>query len=138
MIIILTIGLDDKKKAGVLSAYSVFNRNCRSMLGSLDAEGLVEQYVAGNMGIAGARARADPGRRGFDDPPAIPQEFVQQQPQPNKARKSGKKSRRGDLDQRRDRQRQRQIAAEMGFVEDEEVMEQIGMEPFLNDAFADE
>jgi len=26
----------------------------------------------------------------------------------------------------------------MGFGEDEEVMEQIGIEPFLNDAFADE
>jgi len=42
------------------------------------------------------------------------------------------------LDQRRDHQRQRQIAAEMGFGEDEEVMEQIGIEPFLNDGFADE
>jgi len=47
------------------------------------------------MGIVGARARADPGRRGFDNPPAMPQELgqqqQQQQPQPNKAWKSGKK-----------------------------------------------
>ena len=43
MIVIWTIGLDDEKKGGVLSAYSVFNGHCRSMLGSLDAEGLVEQ-----------------------------------------------------------------------------------------------
>jgi hypothetical protein len=135
MIIIWTIGLqdnDNNKKTGggvFLSAYSVFNRHCRSMLGSLDADALVEQYVAGGGGgmaaVNGIRVAADRqqaivlGEQGAD---AVPQQQQQQQQRQPLSRKSGKKARRGNLDQRRDRQRQRQIATEMGFVNEEEDM----------------
>ncbi len=138
MIIIWTIGLQDNdsmKKSGgggvFLSAYSVFNRHCRSMLGSLDADALVEQYVAGGGGggmaaVNGIRVAAADRQQaivlGEQDAAAVPQQQQQQQPQQRQplSRKSGKKARRGNLDQRRDRQRQRQIAAEMGFVNEEE------------------
>lgn len=131
MIVIWTIGLQDndpqKKNVGggiMLSAYSVFNRHCRSMLGSLDADALVEQYVAGGGGgiaaIHGGRVvdGAQPvEREQFGAIPQHPQQQEQQQ-RPT-SRKSGKKARRGNIEQRRDRQRQRQIAAQMGLINEE-------------------
>lgn len=140
MIIIWTIGLQDndhqKKNVGggiFLSAYSVFNRHCRSMLGSLDADALVEQYVAGGGG--GGRLAALPGGRVVDraqpaegeQAGAIPQHQQQQEQQQRPtSRKSGKKARRGNIEHRRDRQRQRQIAAQMGLINEEmDVLDEI-------------
>jgi|NOAtaT_6_FD_contig_101_959760_length_1032_multi_2_in_0_out_0_1 hypothetical protein len=131
MIIIWTIGLQDndhEKNVGagiILSAYSVFNRHCRSMLGSLDADALVEQYVAGAAAAGGGLAAAhrvrmpDHRQRADGDEQALGVPQQQQQQQRPTSRKSGKKARRGNLEQRRDRQRQRQIAAEMGFINEE-------------------
>jgi hypothetical protein len=110
------------------------------MLGSLDADALMEQYVAGAAGGGGGLAAAhgvrmpDP-RQQADGEQAlgVPQQQQQQQQQRPTSRKSGKKARRGNLEQRRDRQRQRQIAAEMGFINEE-----VGIIDEIEEQFVDE
>ena len=136
MLIIWTVGLDDDKKEG-LSAYSVFNQHCRAILGSIDVESLVNQYVGGNIGIA-AGMGASPHRPQVGEqlvnPQGHQQQPQQQQQQENISRKSGKKARRGNLEQRRDRQLQRQNAGAMGFAADGGDMEQIAMQRLMDDA----
>jgi len=124
LVIILTVGLDDDQSSNDrISAYSVFNRHCRAILGSIDVESLVNQYVGGGMGLWN-----NPGEA--PQPPPRPRQRRQHQNHPDQpraqnqgARKSGKKARRDQatLEKRRDRQRQRQEAAAMGFgIHDQE------------------
>ena len=138
MLLIFTIGLGDREKTDeeYWSAYSVFNRGCQSLLGAINADDLVAQHVGGgwNMGFRAAhqnnnnnndddddmdqhgrvqdrRRRLDPPH---DDANLNPAE-LNAPPIPNQARKSGKKLRRKNLEQRKEAQRQRQAATELGF-----------------------
>ena len=63
---IFTIGLgDDHDNPDRISAYSVFNRGFQRLLGSVDAEDLVNQHVGGGMmmGVGGGGDAAVPDRR---------------------------------------------------------------------------
>jgi len=55
LVAIFTVGLsDDENKDGGLSAYSVFNKGFQKLLGSVDADALLQQYVGGaGAGAAG-------------------------------------------------------------------------------------
>jgi hypothetical protein len=156
LFIILTIGLDDdssNNKKG-LSAYSVFNRQCRAILGSIDVESLVNQYVGGGVGaMINNNNNQDQGRGAGDGGgqagPRRQHVHAHQQHQHgengngnnNRARRSGKKARRDQqtLEHRRDRQRQRQEAAAMGFG-NEGGDDQMAMHRLLEEqaAFAEE
>ncbi|VEU40797.1 unnamed protein product [Pseudo-nitzschia multistriata] len=141
--LIFTIGLGDDENQGGLSAYSVFNRGFEKLMGSVDADNLLAQHVGGgmmmnmnmNMNHRGAEDQA---------PPRPPRHEEQERRQPlanegeanaegenddgnnnngnnndnignnNRARKSGKKARRRDLDQRRELRRQREAAMRVG------------------------
>jgi hypothetical protein len=143
LVAILTIGLSDNENRGDgLSAYSVFNRGFQQLMGSVDVENLVNQHVGGG-GMAMAAAGMQ--QRNFDNnddfPPARRAVAVGNNNRRNQrrdndsdndapdlhhdnnandnegiARKSGKKNRRRDLQQRRDLQNQRRAAIEMGFA----------------------
>lgn len=149
IIAIFTIGLGDNSNSGQLSAYSVFNRGFQSLLGDLDADALVQQHVGGGAAVGGMAMGAAVNHRNNnhhndgamedhhqagqhqDDaqnevlrqlqvPPEQNENQQEQQP-PNRARKSGKKARRKQkLNQRHDIRRQREVAAAMGFGQNEE------------------
>jgi hypothetical protein len=144
LIAIFTIGLsDDIGNQDGLSAYSVFNRGFERLMGSVDAEALLAQHIGLPPGavipIAPAEApqrrqpvpRRDQRRIGEEEnndhqnddnndaeqPPPPNNNNDAEQPLPpnnNRARKSGKKARRRNLEQRREIQRQRDAAMTMG------------------------
>lgn len=59
---IFTVGLGDEEDNGSgISAYSVFNRGYQRIMGSVDAENLLQQHVGGAMGMAGAMAAGGGG-----------------------------------------------------------------------------
>lgn len=127
LVAIFTIGLGDNEGGDGKSAYSVFNRGFERLMGSVDVENLVNQHVGGGMAMAAMNMpqhQQQPQRRPMnnhdhdderedaqndnDDGDDIPDDNNAQ------SRKSGKKSRRRDLQQRRELQRQRRAAMEMG------------------------
>ena len=128
MILVFTIGLGDRENMDEehVSAYSVFNRGCKSILGAMDVDDLVAQHVGGgwNVGLYAQQNDQDVDQRrnmhdnrrrqGPAEADAIPNP-VHNAPVNNQARKSGKKLRRRNLEQRKEAQRQRQAAAALGF-----------------------
>jgi len=139
--LIFSIGLSDDENRGGLSAYSVFNRGFEQLMGSVDADSLLAQHVGGGFMMNMNQQNDDPDRhanRANADPPnrrrnnaeendqAIANidegngDNAQQNDEPNdnnnnnRARKSGKKARRRNLDQRRELQRQREAAMQIG------------------------
>mmetsp|Transcript_14239 Transcript_14239/g.21921 ORF Transcript_14239/g.21921 Transcript_14239/m.21921 type:complete len:252 (-) Transcript_14239:316-1071(-) len=136
---IFTIGLDDgnndSNNNNNMSAYSVFNRGFARMLGNVDVESLVAQHVGGAMAIA---ARPIPNNEnndfvdGADNDrrllfPADDDNFIEDpnnaaalDQQQRRPRRTGKKKRRqNNIEERRDRQRQRELAREMmGYVDE--------------------
>ena len=135
--LIFTIGLSDEENDGSLSAYSVFNKGFQKILGSVDSDALLQQYVGGagagmmmNMNMAERRqddhdeARFEAQRQPRPRRIVVEEEHVDDalaaEPDDNHApaapaRRSNKKMRRRDADQRRDIQQQRQAAAALGF-----------------------
>jgi len=126
LITIFTIGLGDNNKNDGISAYSVFNRGFQQLMGSVDAENLLQQHVGGaaaafNMGDNNQNQNNNnEGNRflGYQQPEEEEEENNNNEdnnnilPNNNRARKSGKKTRRRnrDVEQRREIQRQRQLA----------------------------
>jgi hypothetical protein len=68
LVLIFTIGLGDDSNHGQehLSAYSVFNRGFRNMMGGVDANALLQQHVGGGL-VPPAAAAAAAGRGGGHD-----------------------------------------------------------------------
>lgn len=140
LVAIFTIGLSDNGSDG-LSAYSVFNMGFQKLLGSVDADALLQQHVggaAGMMGFAGGMPprderrefdnnrhqhddNADDAREDFGNANANPRNEQQLvgagNDIPQRARRSGKKARRdaNAIAQRRDQRAQREAAAALGF-----------------------
>lgn len=165
LVAIFTIGLGNNENKDGISAYSVFNRGFQSIMGSVDVEALVQQHVGGAMG-AGAMGMAGGGRvdDDMDDFDEQPPARRARRPVPEQrhvhdnnngedgngngnddghdegprlqARKSGKKARRGNLEQRREHQRQRQAAIAMGFGGDGGHDEQLAMQMILEEQIA--
>lgn len=153
LVTIFTIGLGDTATQDGLSAYSVFNRGYERILGSIDAESLVQQHVGGAMGFAGMElARLQPVPP-IHEPAPRPRQDVDNHRQENVARapavdeddaapergvsrKSGKKARRRNLEQRRELQQQRQAAMAMGFTGDEGHEEMVAIQRLLEEEIA--
>jgi hypothetical protein len=139
LIAIFTIGLGDDETNDGVSAYSVFNRGFRRLLGELEADEIVAQQIHG-----GLRPRRRAEAPAVLAQPILPREEFQarlvddnvndpdnqdenvpdhdEQPQPqannnnNRSRLSGKKARRRrNLEQREELRRQREAALAMGF-----------------------
>ena len=132
LIAIFTIGLGDEIQDinGRVSAYSVFNRGFARMLGNVDAESLVAQHVGlqapinNREEIRPNHIRIERDEMNNDDlldnaNEEEDEEGAERNNRPGPSRKSGKKARnRRTLESRRDRQRQREIAREIGFAND--------------------
>lgn len=135
---IFTVGLSDEETNG-LSAYSVFNRGFQRIMGSVDPEELLAQHVGGGGMIGMPMAQRPPPhqnrQRDRHHPPrvepaepdvAVPPDHVDEPALDDnvhnnrRARKSGKKARRGNLEQRREMRHQREAALAMGFGGDVE------------------
>lgn len=135
MIAIFTFGLGEDSE-GSMSAYSVFNRGYQALMGSVDADALVQQHVGGAMGAIGgggglphdrmnelAHNEVPRRRVGANNPAPLRNDVNERQnnhnehhdDEQNRARQSGKKARRRNLEERRELQRQRQAAINMGF-----------------------
>jgi Uncharacterized conserved domain (SAYSvFN) len=143
LVVILTVGLGDDNQItnpNRISAYSVFNRGFQRLMGSVDAEQLLQQHIGGGIPfppLEGQNVVPPQQRRHEQQPQAQIIHPPVQDPHPQddedqnipnnlqpegaryRARKSGKKSRRGDLQHRREMQEHRRIALEMGFGDDE-------------------
>ena len=143
LIAIFTVGLGDHdgnqgENGERVSAYSVFNRGFRNIMGGVDADALINQHVGGGIIV-----NNDAAHNMMENDDAIDgqqrlrnQELQrrrrqqqnenrqrQEEPQPqeqqvqNISRKSNKKNRRKrNIELRREMQRQRDAAAAMGFV----------------------
>jgi Uncharacterized conserved domain (SAYSvFN) len=144
---IFTVGLSDDAHRDGLSAYSVFNKGFQKLLGSVDAEALLQQHVGGGwmplmMPAANHMDDAPPIQRRRaprrNDPPPILEEEEEEadeaRPQDavapvNRARRTGKKARRdrAALEQRREIRAQREAAMAMGFghLDDDAVLAQL-------------
>jgi hypothetical protein len=150
LVAIFTIGLGDTATRDGLSAYSVFNRGFERILGTVDAEALVQQHVGGAMGMAGAIGNAP---REVEPLPREPVARRQQQYDDDggeddidnendgsetrgTSRKSGKKARRRNLEQKRELQRQREAAIAMGFTGNEGQEEMMAMQRLLEEQIA--
>ena len=123
LVMIFTIGLGDdgnNNLNGRISAYSVFNRGFARMLGNVDAEHLVAQHVGLQAPINRRDEMPDNNNTGIDTEQNIGIESEESDDdRTGPSRKSGKKARnRRNLEVRRDRQRQREMAREIGFVDD--------------------
>lgn len=132
LILIFTIGLSDNnnRNGTSTSAYSVFNRGFQQLLGNIDADAFVNQYVGGGLAAAaaangngGAQEQQQNHDHGMDDMNNEDDVIVendngvqQQQNNGTSSRKSGKKARRRNIEQRREMQRQRQMAREYGHM----------------------
>ena len=161
---IFTIGLGENTDG--ISAYSVFNRGFQRLLGEVDAEDLVAQQMGGGMRIhrdggagreildppppppqARAAARPEPDENNDnadsasddddndDDDDANDNGDNNNNNQP-RARLSGKKARRRNLEQRRELRRQREAALAMGFGADEHA-EALAMQRILDEQMAE-
>ena len=165
LVVIFTIGLSDEKQEG-LSAYSIFNRGFEKLMGSVDADSLLAQHVGGGLGGGGMMHRNDPPDNDNANPNGRRQEARQQRiaradpdnpqndnndqddgvdnargdnPQNNnRARKSGKKARRRDLQQRRDLREQREAALQMGLDGTEGPQEMMAMQRLIEEQIAAE
>ena len=136
LIAIFTVGLDDGSNnnngRNSMSAYSVFNRGFSRMLGNVDVENLVAQHVGGAMAMharpvaangehwndanGGADNDGQPPLLDDDDDSIIDDD--NQNAQGRRPRRTGKKKRRqNNIEKRRDRQRQRELAREMNYVD---------------------
>jgi len=120
LVLVFTVGLSDDESQPGVSAYSVFNRGFNRILGSIDVENLVQQYVAGGVVVNQQQQNDAQMEREENGNQDRRQRQHQPQRQENgerggRSRKSGKKARRRNLEQRRELQRQRQAAREMGF-----------------------
>ena len=148
LIAIFTVGLDDNKNGDGFSAYSVFNRGFRRMLGTVDSDALLAQHVGGGMGMMGGIGGAVGGGLGGGNDRDEGENFIDELDRgddgsssedddddddeggddrgdrgggPGGARLSRKKAqRRRNLEQRREMQRQRDAAMAMGFGGDGE------------------
>jgi hypothetical protein len=158
LIAIFTIGLSDNTgNQGGLSAYSVFNRGFERLMGSVDAEALLAQHIGlvpgAVMPIAPAEApqRRQPVPR--RDQRRIEEEEnndhqnddnndAEEQPPPpnnnNQARKSGKKARRRNLEQRREIQRQRDAAMNMGMQGEDNQEDMMVMQRLIEEQIENE
>lgn len=145
--VIFTVGLSDQANMDGLSAYSVFNNGFQKIIGSIDADDLLQQHlggggimqmiqrrqvdddVAGNNGPQLRRPRQQNNQHGNginnniadnQDPPA--ENNINQ----NRARRTGKKARRDRvaIEQRREIRAQRDVALVMGFghINDDDVV----------------
>lgn len=152
LVAIFTVGLGDTATRDGLSAYSVFNRGFERILGTVDAEALVQQHVGGAMGMAGAIGNAP---REVEPLPREPVATRQQQYDDDDdggddhidnendgsetrgtSRKSGKKARRRNQEQKRELQRQREAAIAMGFTGNEGQEEMMAMQRLLEEQIA--
>jgi len=157
LIAIFTIGLGDTATQDGVSAYSVFNRGFERILGTVDAEALVQQHVGGAMGFAAggvglpepaepvhrepvARRRTQEDDNGEDENVARANEDEDDGddnvPERGTSRKSGKKARRRNLEQKRELQRQREAAMAMGFTGNEGQEEMMAMQRLLEEQIA--
>ena len=127
--LIFTIGLGDEANRDGLSAYAVFNRGCERLLGSVDADALLSQYVGGGFAAAGGMGMGGPmpapvnedqedhqaprqgGRLGMEEANAEAEDHNDPPNRNHRARKSGKKRRR-NMEQRQEVRRQRDAVAE--------------------------
>lgn len=141
LIAIFTVGLGDHdgnqgENGERVSAYSVFNRGFRNIMGGVDADALINQHVGGGLvvnndaghnmvenddEIDGQRLRNQEVQRRRQQQHENRQRQEEPQPQEqqvqNTSRKSNKKNRRKrNIELRREMQRQRDAAAAMGFV----------------------
>lgn len=160
VILMFTIGLGDEDNRDGLSAYSVFNRGFQQLLGSVDADSLVQQYAGGAMAMqvqgmgvdrnedggdhaVAANVRQAEGRVAApdnDDEDVANNEEPGTQDNANRTRRSNKKARnkrRRTLDVRREMERQRQAAAAMGFQEGTE-MDAVAMNQLIEDQIVEE
>jgi hypothetical protein len=140
--LIFTIGLSDDENRSGLSAYSVFNRGFEQLMGSIDSDSLLAQHVGGGLMMNNMNQHNDapdhqpvrenvarPNRPRYEeednDRAVINEDEMNADDERlndndhndnnvNRARKSGKKARRRDLDQRRDLRRQREAAMQIG------------------------
>ena len=160
--LIFTVGLDDGDRDG-LSAYAVFNRGFERLMGSVDAEALMAQHVggalagaggAGMMGGAaagpvdeeeehrgrGAGRRQRQNRAGPAGGNNLDGDENGDGNRQNRARKSGKKARRRNLEQRSEMQNQREAAAALGmqFGDGAAMEEQVAMQRMIEEQIADE
>jgi hypothetical protein len=158
---IFTIGLSDEGNKDGISAYSVFNRGFEKLLGSVDVDSLLAQHVGGGFG-GGGLGMGDPDNNNNDvdrEDRRPVQERAARRPNQqdednnenendednnqnannnNRSRKSGKKARRRNLDQRRDIQRQREAAIQMGLDGGEGPEEMMAMQRLIEDQLAAE
>jgi hypothetical protein len=157
LVTIFTIGLGDTATQDGISAYSVFNRGFERILGSVDVEALVQQHVGVAMGMAGMGMAMPHPAPPIDEPPPRRRHEEDGNDRPENAaraladdedngavpergvsRKSGKRARRRNLDQRRELQQQRQAAImAMGFAGDEQGQEEmVAMQRLLEEEIA--
>jgi hypothetical protein len=137
---IFKYGLGDNENTDGISAYSVFNKGFQKLMGSVDVEALVAQHVGGGMaGFAQMPGGFDDGQADHrhvaavarprrpqveeegdndDDDDDNNQEDNGQVNHENVARKSGKKARRRNLEQRQEVKRQREAAMALGLQDD--------------------
>lgn len=80
LIAIFTVGLGDNQNDG-LSAYSAFNRGFQQIMGSVDAEALLQQHVGGAMAMPMNNFDREDEREGARNPPARHERRRQQQQQ---------------------------------------------------------
>ena len=134
--VIFTVGLSDQANMDGLSAYSVFNKGFQKIMGSIDADDLLQQHLGGGGLLQMIHRRQvgddfdlddEPPRRwprqlnnrrngnnndndDNQDPPA------ENNINPNRARRTGKKARRdrAAIEQRREIRVQRDAALDMG------------------------
>jgi hypothetical protein len=160
---IFTFGLGDNANPDGLSAYSVFNRGFERIMGSVDAEALLQQHVGG--GFVGAMGGMGGGMPEQEDhrPPAAAvahprglQAVLEDEGDWNSdddnqdddndgqgnnrgvARKSGKKARRRNLEQRQELRRQRDAARALGLHGDGDPDDQVAMQRLIEQQIAEE
>lgn len=132
LVAIFTIGLgDESHNENRVSAYSVFNRGFQQLMGSVDAENLLQQHVGGGAAAAfmgvnennnnnnqmvglqpAARRPNDADNEEEEETNNTNNDSNDNTANHNKARKSGKKTRRRNFEQRRELQEQRRAAQE--------------------------
>lgn len=133
--LIFTVGLSDDQNRNGLSAYAVFNKGFEQLMGSIDADSLMAQHVGGgimmnmnqyrnpNENIEAADDAPRPRHRDQANNRQVANNGVENAEEDdnfnnnninNRARRSGKKARRRDLDQRLEIRRQREAAMQMG------------------------
>lgn len=154
LVVIFTIGLgDDSDNENRVSAYSVFNRGFQQLMGSVDADHLLQQHVGGagaaaalmgvnndnnnNQAVGLQPADRRPNDNNVDtnneEMQDVPNDGTNNNdnnnnnnPANSRARKSGKKTRRRNFEQRQELRQQRRAAQE--FAGDDIALQQALME----------